>query len=893
MGEYKDIVPHSKKVAEVLKLLKTKESGLSMAEAEKRLKKYGPNRLPSEKRLSALQIFFSQLKSPLIYILLIASGLSLLLREYVDMSVILAAVVLNTIIGFLQEYKAEKAITHLKNMVEFKARVMRGGQEMEIKADELTPGDIIFIQAGDKIQADARLLKVNNFQVNEASLTGESLPITKHTKPLEAGTVLADRKNMVFMGTVATRGKAAAVVCATGSNTHLGEIASMVKAVEEDKTPLQHKLAVFSKWLSVIVALISVLIVVEGLIKKRDLFEIIITAVAVAVAAIPEGLIIAVTVILVIGMQKILKRKSLVRRLVAAETLGSTSVICTDKTGTLTEGIMQVANIVTCKKDMAMHGKCALKLKENESRLTALRIGLLNNNAVIENPQDELADWVILGDGTERALLMAAVHAGMDKKKTEELMPRLHEIPFVEEYKYMATLHKNGKGNVIYLKGAPEKIMEMCSYYDMDGCAAKADKSAMSKIKKEYEKLTEKGLRVLALAYKNVSANKKSITDEDLKKMVFVGFMGLKDPLRKEAKETIAKCMSAGIRPVMVTGDHKLTAKAIYGELGLKVSDENILEGRELDKMSDAELEKIIKKIDIFARVEPKHKLRIVDAWQAKGEVVGMTGDGVNDAPALKSADIGIALGSGTDVAKETASLILMDDNFSTIVAAVEQGRVIFDNIRKVVLYLLSDSFSEVIIVMTSLFLGFPLPVTAAQILWVNLVEDGLPNFALAFEPGEPEVMDDPPRAKGEPLLDKEMKFLIFIIGIVTDFILVVLFIWLWKTTGNIVYTRTMVFAGLAMDSLFFIFSCRSLNRTIWHKNPFSNRFLILSTVVGLLMLNLAIYVPFFQKILATVPLGAHDWAILCLIGILNIAMIEVSKWFFIVEKKHHKLLKK
>jgi Ca2+-transporting ATPase len=480
--------------------------------------------------------------------------------------------------------------------------------------------------------------------------------------------------------------------------------------------------------------------------------------------------------------------------------------------------------------------------------MKALEIGLLCNNAVIENPEDELKDWIIFGDPTEQALLLAAVSAGLDKKELEKAMPRLDEIPFDEEKKFMATLHQIRKSeirNLIYAKGAPEKIMAMSDQLEMDGKIKRLTQKDVQKFRKEIDYLASRGLRLLAVAYKEVK-NLEKISEKDLTDLIFVGLVALKDPLRPEANEAIRLCREAGIRPILVTGDHQLTAKTIAREVNLPVEEKNILEGSELDKISDKEFYKILKDIDVYARVEPRHKMRIIEAWQAKGEVVAMTGDGVNDAPALKKADIGVALGSGTDVAKEAADIVLLDNNFKTIVKAVERGRVIFENIRKVVTYLLSDSFTEVILVGGSLLLGLPLPVLAAQILWVNLIEDSLPSIALAFEPEEEGLMKEKPRKKTEPILNNEMKVIIFIIGIFTDLLLLGLFYYFWNLYQDINYVRTIIFLGLGSNSLFYVWSCRSLRFSVWHENPFKNKFLNFSVIFGFLMFFTALYVPFF-----------------------------------------------
>ncbi len=880
---------HSYKIEEIFEKLNSNKNGLGQKEAKNRLAKFGLNKLPEEKRLTRLVILFEQFKSPLIYILAIATVVSFLLKEWADATVILMVVVINTVIGYFQETKANRAIEQLKKMVEHRVIVLREGHEKEINTKDLVLGDIILLKAGDRVPADARLIENKDLQADEAALTGESFPLTKSLDILDKGTVLADRENMVFMGTTITRGKAKAVVCEIGVNTELGQIATLIKETKEEKTPLQKRLAHFSKIISIVILVICFIIFFTGVLQGKSVFEMFTIAVAVAVAAIPEGLIIAVTVILALGMQKILKHKALIRKLIAAETLGSTSVICTDKTGTLTEARMEVSHILTGKEELLSENhKFSKEITKSIGHEKALRIGLLCNNVVIENPEEELKKWVIIGDPTEQALLLGAVHSGLNPEELDKLEPRIDEIPFDSERKYMVTLNKLEKGkNIVYIKGAPEKILAMASKIEINGQLESLTKEKTKILAKNYDKLTSKGLRVLAVGYKKT---KDENLDNFKGDIIFMGLIALKDPLRKEARETIDLCQKAGIRLVIVTGDHKLTAKAIGQEVGLAAKEENILEGYELDKLSDDEFKKLVKKIEIYARVEPKHKIRIVNAWQSLGEVVAMTGDGVNDAPAIKSADIGIALGSGTEVTKETSDMILMDDNFKTIVAAVRQGRIIYENIRKVILYLLSDSFTEVILIGGSLLLGLPLPVTAAQILWVNLVEDGLPNFALAFEPGEKEVMKDKPRKAKEPILNTEMKILIFAIGIITDIVLFGLYFYLLKSgLEDFNHIRTFIFTALGLDSLLFVFSCRSLRFNIWHKNPFSNRYLIFAVCIGFLMLFGAVYIPFLQGFLKTVPLSRLDWLILIPLAIFKISAIEITKWFFIVKKKHQK----
>lgn len=866
-----EIFWHNLSKEEVIKTLRSDiDVGLTEKEVEIRQREFGKNKLSEEKLLPRLRIFLEQLRSPLIYILLIAGIIALILKDYTDAIVIFGAVFLNTIVGFIQENKTSKALRALKKVVRHEAEVKREGNLKIIDSIELVPGDIIFLNPGDKVPADGRIVESHDLKINEMALTGEWLSAKKKPEILPEEVPLADRDNMVYMGCVVEDGKGKAIVTETGLQTEIGKVAEMVRETKEEKTPYQKKLAHFSRIVGIIIGIICFGIFIEGMLTGGKFIEMFTTAVAVAVAAIPEGLPVAMTVILALGMQRILQKKGLVRKLVAAETLGSTSIIATDKTATLTEGRMKVDEVIGDK-------------------FLALKAATLTSEAFIENPQYPKEKWIIRGRPTDKALLEAGIEAGIDRKKEFEKR-KIAELPFSPENKIAAVLYEENGENILYVCGTPEKILE------------KSDLKKEEKIKLEQklEELAQKGLRVVGSAYKKIANFHEfgheyceSIFEEiggkfvHIRELNFAGFITLKDPIRPEVREAMKICRQAGLRPIIVTGDHKLTAKAVAEELGFKISEENILEGINLDKLSDREFEKILDKIQIYARVEPKHKLRIIEAWQARGEVVAMTGDGINDAPALKRADIGIALGSGTEVAKEASDLILLNDSFSTIVAAVEEGRAILDNIRKVITYLLSDSFTEIILIGASLLFGFPLPVTAVQILWVNLIEDGLPDIALAFELKEKDVMEQKPVGHKTPLLTREMKVLIFIIGIFTDLLLLGLFFWLLKFSGyEISHIRSVIFAGLAVDSLFYVFSCKSLRKNLWQINPFSNKFLIISWIFGVLMLISALYFSPFQTLLKTAPLTFFDWQLILGLGLLNVISIEATKWHFITKSK-------
>ncbi|MBU4421962.1 HAD-IC family P-type ATPase [Candidatus Parcubacteria bacterium] len=878
---------HNLTVEGALEELGTSIDGLKEKEIKARLKQYGKNELPREKMLSRFSIFLSQFKSPLVYILLFAAIISGILMETIDMVIILAAIFINVIIGFAQEDKANRSLEQLKTLVERRSHVIRGGREIEIKAEDLVPGDIVVLEEGSRVPADGRIIKENDLEVNEASLTGESLPIKKTSKKIDKNIVLAERKNMVFMGTLVTGGRAYFVVTDIGIKSHFGEIASLVRETKEEKTPLQERIGNFSKILGAVIVFVTIILFLVGIALGRSPLEMFLTSIAVAVASIPEGLPISITVILAIGMQKMSRHKALTRKMIAAETLGSVSVICTDKTGTLTIGEMRAVHLMSYCGDLFIQKNKQHKAIHKELLDQAMKISLLCNNAVAENMKGELKSWKILGDSTEKPLLIKGYEIGYDKQTLEKKMPRLHELTFNSERKFMATLNKTSKIKAeIFIKGAPELLLEKSKYF-FDGIKTlKLGSKEKAYFKKEIEKLTSNGLRVLGLAYKDAENGREKIEEKDIKDIVFVGIMGLKDPLRETAKSTIQLTRDAGIRPVIVTGDHILTAKAIGEEIGFRIGEENVLEGKDIDELSDAELKEKIKDIDIFARVLPKHKLRIIDAWQSRGEIVAMTGDGVNDAPAIKRADIGIALGSGSDVTKETSDMVLLDDNFSTIIKAIERGRILFDNIRKVIVYLLSDSFTEVILIAGALILGLPLPVTAAQILWVNIIDDGLPGLSLAFDKGEKDVMERKPRKRTTPILNNEMKAIIFIMGILTDLFLLGVFYFVWELTKDLNYSRTISFVGLGIDSLFIVYAARSLHHSIWHTKFWNNQFLNLSVLAGVLMLFLVVYLPVLQTAFKTIGLGWREWVFLLGIGMINLVLIEFIKWFFIHRHK-------
>lgn len=882
---------HQLSIQQVLQELNVSERGLSIKEASLRLSMYGYNKLPETKKFSPVALFFRQFKNPLIYILFFALIISFGTKHYTDGWIILAVVMISTVVGFLQEYKANNALSQLKQLIIYKAKVIRNGKEMIVAQEELVPGDIILLSSGDKVPADARIIKVKDLEVTEVALTGESLPIEKDTVPISLDTSMADRKNMVFQGTIISRGNGKAVVTATGTKTEIGNIASLVYQTEESATPLQRQMISFGKFIGVALIVINVGIFGLGMVLGKLFFEMFMTSVAMIVAAVPEGLLPAMTVVLAIGMQRLAEQKGLVRKMLATETLGSVSVICSDKTGTLTQGEMRVAEIITQTKRISHDGEVfseSIELDGDASNITALKIGILCNNAIIENPDDAIHDWKIVGNPTEKALLLAGRAAGFHQEHLRGQFPRVFELPFDSENKYMVTGHKTGEGHFIsYIKGAPEMVLPFMTAADIEGREEQLFMEMKKNIQKQCDEMTSSGLRVIAVGYRRgsfLNDFEKNVPG-NLSNFVYVGLIAFKDPLRLEAKETISLCQSAGIRPVIITGDHKLTTMAIAEDLGLNISKENVMEGVELDKISDEKFKFIVNKITIFARVEPRHKIRIVTALQQNGEIVAMTGDGINDAPALKKADIGVAVGSGTDVAKETADLVLLDDNFKTVVSAVERGRGTFDNIRKVILYLLSNSFTEVILIGFSLLLGLPLALLPVQILWIKMIEDSLPSMALAFDPVNKDVMSRLPRKKEEAILNKDLKKLLALVIVITDTLLFGIFYYFYNVSNDVAYAQTIAFVGLGIASRFYIFSVRGLTQSIINYNPFKNQLVNWSTVFGFLMIIAAVYIPFFNNILHTVPLGIKEWLVLIVYGLVSLTAYEIGKKLFIARE--------
>lgn len=846
-------------VEDVFKSTGGHEEGLSDLEYKDKLAKFGKNELPRESGFKALKFIWGQIKSPLIYILLIAAALSYFVGEKIDTGIIMASVVLNIGIGFYQEYSSSQILKRLAEKVKVMALVKRIGGYREVEAAELVPGDIIAVKNGMKIPADARLFRAKGLLVNESLLTGESEAVKKITDKIKGDKGVGDRKNMIFMGSAVEGGECEAIVVKTGRATEIGQIATLTEESGEELTPLQERMEKLGKFLSVIVVISSILIIGVGLFEKIRFYQIFVTSVAVAVAAIPEGLPAGIAVVLAIASRNIFKHNGLVKKLLAAETLGSVSILLIDKTGTLTEGRMKLEKIIS---------------KNEDAVLIAIALA---NEAIVENDNGKM---VVKGEATDKAKLEAFLDKKLDLKKIEAAFPKINFLPFDSERKLLASFNatKTSQGDAVrvFISGAPEILLKLSTSFP--------EKEEMLR---SFEDLARKGFRVIAAAEEILPMNKDEVakkSEEELAKLInnitFLGLAVIRDPIRADVRQTVKEIRSAGIKIIMLTGDHKLTASTVGGELGFNT--DNIIEGAELDKISEEKLKEIILNTEIFARVDPKHKLMVTKAWKDRGEAVAVTGDGINDAPALKYADIGIALNSGTDVTKEAADMVLVDDSLSTIAEAIKYGRTAFDNIKKISVFLLSGSFSEIILVLGSLLLKMPLPLTAAQILWMNLVEDGLPNFALAFEKSEDGIMNRKPIKRSDPLLDKQAKALSYTYGIIADVVVLTVFYLLDNYTElPLDYLRTFMFVAIGCDALIYIFSLKALNKSIFETNLFDNKYLLFSVGIGFLMMGVAIYVPFFNLILKTSPLHLNILGLILALAIFKVSLMEYIKYFY------------
>ncbi len=864
---------HSLTPDEAIRQLDSSPDGLGPDEASLRLGKIGPNKIEIAHKVNPLGILLNQFKSYLTIVLIFAALISLVAGEMTSGYVVIMIVVLVALIGFVQEYKAERAMEALREMVSPEADAIRGGKTLTVPAEDLVPGDIIILEAGDRVPADGRIIDDVSLKAIEASLTGESLPVDKSSETIGGDVPLADRKNMVFMGTIITYGNCRAVVTATGLDTEIGKISGMIEE-ESEAPPLKKKLEQLAKRQALIVLMVSAAVFAIDVSRGYSIIETLIAAIALAVAGVPEALPFVVTLALAYGTMIMAKKNTIIRSLPAVETLGSTTVICTDKTGTLTTGQTTAREIRTYRA-IEIGGE---RLSPTEEDLIwILKIGVLSSNADIDSSNGY---WNIIGDPTEGAIIVAAKNADiLDKVRGD--FRKITEYPFDSDRKMMTTVNvSDAEGTLAAVKGAPEVLLKYCTFIlDSDGIRPMGDDDRQNAIATA-DQMAERALRVLAIAWKTVQdegpyeSHERDFIESDL---IFAGLIGLMDPPRKEAMEAIDVCKQAGIRPIMITGDHRLTAKAIAKEIG--IDDGDVIEGVLLEKMDDDELTARIEKVSVFARVTAGDKVRIVEALKKKGDIVAMTGDGVNDAPALKAADIGVAMGKiGTEVAKEASDMIITDDNFATIVGAVEEGRRIYDNIRKATSYLLSVSFAEVATIFLGVMMGLPVPLLAVQILWINVVAEEFPAIGLSTEPAHKKIMLKRPRSPGESILSKSL--MIYTLGAAAAIVAgtLGLYVMSLQSGESLDYARTMAFAGLGIFTVINSYSCRHLDESVLQMNPLGNKKLMLGIAASVATILMAIYLPLLQSIFRTVPLRAESWTSIMIASILIVLVTEILK---------------
>ena len=862
---------HYKKAGDVLRDIVSSRNGLSQSDADSRLKKFGLNEIKEAKKVSPFEIFLRQFSSVVIWILIFATVISGFLGEYIDAFVIFIIVLMMAILGFVQEYKVERAIESLKKLTSLKAIVLRDGKRKEIDSKEVVQGDIILLETGNKIPADARLLEAINFSTQEAPLTGESQPVRKSTKIVAEKTPLAERKNMVFSGTIVASGRAKAIVIATGMSAEIGKIASMLQEVKPEPTPLQKKMDQLGSRLGLATLVIAVVIFILGFfIHDEPFIKMILVSVSLAVAAIPEGLPAVVIISLTLGTQRMLKKNALVRRLPSVETLGSTTVICTDKTGTLTANQMTVKKIYANGKIIEVDGvgyetkgKFFSRSKKIDSKEIEflLTIGALNNNAEFKNGD-------MVGDPTEGALIISAAKANLHQENLREEYKRTGEIEFSSERKMMTTVHKHANQKIIFVKGAVEVILKNCSFVNDNGQVKDLTGDLRDEILQVNRNFANEALRVLGFAYRE--GDGKNIE----KDLIFVGLQGMIDPPRPEVAAAIEKCYKAGIKVVMITGDNEITAQAIAREIGLKGKS---VTGEHLDEVEH--LENVVEQISIYARVNPEHKIKIVEAFKKKGHVVAMTGDGINDAPALKKADIGIAMGlSGTDVSKEASSMILSDDNFTTIVNAVEEGRGTYGNIKKYLAHLLSGNIGEVLIILLAILFGLPLPLTATQILLINLITDGLPAIALSADPFEPNSMLRKPRKQDDSIYKGLNPYLIYF-PILFTLVSLGIFSWIYFNENNLIKAQTATFVTISMFELYQALSCRSTLYPALKVGIFKNRYLVLSVLSSFVITVALVFIPSLGSYLDMYPLAIKEFVAIGILSSVGAIMVEFFKY--------------
>ncbi len=870
------------------------KNGIDQEEARQRLDRHGPNTLTTQQGQSAWLRFFLQFHQPLIYILIAAGGITAALSEWVDSGVIFGVVLVNAVIGFIQESKAENALAALADTMIAEATVVRRGEKKRIPSSELVPGDVVLLQAGDRVPADLRLLHSRSLQVDESALTGESVAVEKNVHTLDRETILAERRNMAYASSMVTYGRGTGIVIATGNDTEVGRISELISSAQNLATPLTEKITHFSHILLYAILGLAALTVGVGLVRGQPLFDMFMAAVALAVGAIPEGLPAAVTITLAIGVSRMAKRRAIIRKLPAVETLGSTTVICSDKTGTLTENQMTVQSITAggihyevSGAGYAPLGRIVARDEDNHADNTALSecllAGVLCNDSLL---LEKDGIWQVQGDPTEGALLAAAEKGGLSRKDKENRFPRLDIIPFESLHQYMATLHDAGTGRppLVYVKGAAEQILaKSTAAVDPSGGNMELN---LEKIKQDVSNMAARGLRVLAFARKELSPETMTIEHEDIAAgLTFLGLQGMIDPPRAEAVAAVKICRTAGIEVKMITGDHPVTAAAIAGQIGIgggstdQTGAGTVRTGRELEKLSDEELVRVAEETSIFARATPEQKIRLVRALQASGHVVAMTGDGVNDAPALKQANIGVAMGiTGTDVSKEAADMVLTDDNFSSIEAAVEEGRGVFDNLTKFIVWTLPTNLGEGLVILTAIFLGITLPILPVQILWINMTTAGFLGLMLAFEPKEDGIMQRMPRNPDTPILTGELIIRIFLVGTLLLIGAFGLFTWERMQGASIEYARTVAVNVFVVMELFYLFNCRSLSRSIFQLGLFTNMWVFGGATVMLLMQIAYTYLPVMNRLFQSTAIGTESWARIFAAGLAAYLIVELEK---------------
>jgi len=871
--------PYKLPIKELLFHLKTTEKGISQNEAEKRLKIHGPNSIREKGIKNPLLIFFSQFINPLVLILVIAGGVTFFLNEYKDTIVIAIAVVSNAIIGYFQEFTAEKKMQALKNMLVPKVIAIRDGEETEILAKNLVSGDIVLLSSGYRVPADLRLIEGNDLSVDESALTGESITVDKSIHALfKDNLVPADQKNMLFMGTVITKGSGVGVVTQTGTKTVLGGIAEKVATVENAKTPLQVKMDRFALFISSIVFIGIVIVYTTGLYMGLSAEELFFQAIAVAVAAVPEGLPIVVTVAMAIGIQKMAKKNTIIRSLPSVETLGSTTVICSDKTGTLTQNQMTVEAIYDGKNEYQVTGvgyesngeilKDGVKIsKPHDGLRNILRIGVMCNESVLYKKND---NTLVNGDPTEGALIVSAKKADIHQNILYDIHHKIDILPFNSGQNFMACIYEIDGEHILMVKGSPEELIKRTD---------KFDNGTLEDHQKMAEKFAKKGLRVLAMAYKKVPKTIIDINEEDCKNLIFAGLQGMMDPPRPDAATSIKACQKAGIRVIMITGDHSVTAKSIGTTLGICDHNSKVINGVELEKMNEKELYNNVQTVSVYARVSPIHKLRIVEQLMKHGEIVAVTGDGVNDAPALKAAHIGIAMGkAGTDVAKEASDMVLRDDNFASIFKAVYEGRVVFENIRKAVAFLIPIGFAAIITLFITTILGLPAPFLPAQLLWINLVASGIQDISLAFESGDKHVLNKSPRNTKEGIMSKILLQRSLLVGFLISAGVVTIYVLSLNNGVKIEVARTMAVTTMVLFQFFQVLNARSETISVFKMNFFSNRFLFFGLVGSAIAHISVLYVPTFEWLFSMKPLTATQWFLIVAIASSVIFAVEADK---------------